>query len=328
MPRPTRSDVHVDHMLTNISVAYLQSQTNFLADQVFPNIPVDQQSNRYFKFDKDDFMRNDAQERAVSTASAGSGYTIDNTPSYYARVYGIHKDIDDQIRANADLPLNMDRDATQFVTQQLLIKRDLIWIANYFADVWNFGAAGGAKGGTGDFTYWDDPTNSNPLQDVEDARMDMAAATGFEPNTLVLGPRVFSALKRHPLVLDRIKYTQRGIVTTDILSSLFEVDRVLVPMAVRNTAAEGQTATVDFMYGNNALLLYANPTPSLMTPSAGYTFSWTGYLGAGAAGMRIRTMRIDEINSDRVEGEMAFDMKLVCDDLGYFFDGAIEGPSS
>ena len=36
---PSRSDVHVDGPLGNISVAFLQSQDAFVADTVFPNIP-------------------------------------------------------------------------------------------------------------------------------------------------------------------------------------------------------------------------------------------------------------------------------------------------
>jgi hypothetical protein len=57
-----------------------------------------------------------------------------------------------------------------------------------------------------------------------------------------------------------------------------------------------------------------------MTPTAGYTFSWTGHLGAGNEGNRIRSFRLEQIKADRVEIEMAFDQKLVSADLGYFWD--------
>jgi hypothetical protein len=36
MPQPTQSQVHVDAVLTNISVGYMQDAANFIADKVFP----------------------------------------------------------------------------------------------------------------------------------------------------------------------------------------------------------------------------------------------------------------------------------------------------
>lgn len=319
MPNPTMSDVHVSRPLTQISIAYIQNQTNFIADRVFPNVPVTKQADRYFKYEKADWHRSDAQKRAPGTESVGGGFRIDNTPTYYADVYAIHKDVDDQIRANADSPINMDRDATEYVTQQLLIKREEVWASNYFTT----GIWGIEKQGTTDFTMWDD-ASSTPIEDITTQGIMIAQNTGYKPNVLVLSPFVFNALKNNADVLDRIKYTQRGVVTTDILANLFEVDRVMVAMGIKNTAAEPLAATNDFIISNkSALLCYANPRPSILTPSAGYTFSWTGLVGAGVAGTRIKRFRMEELASDRVEGESAFDLKLVSADLGCYFYDAI-----
>ena len=38
--QPGRGDVHVDAALTNISVAFMQDASHFIAAQVFPEIPV------------------------------------------------------------------------------------------------------------------------------------------------------------------------------------------------------------------------------------------------------------------------------------------------
>jgi hypothetical protein len=326
MPLPTPGDVHVNRPLTNISIAYIQDSANFIADKVFPNVPVTKQSDRYFKYLKEDWFRVEARERAPGTESAGSGWRIDNTPTYYAPVIAVHKDVDDQIRANSDEPIDMDRDATLWVTNQLLLKREKIWAENYFMpNVWDTDLEGVNAGpGAGQFLQWDQ-ASSTPIEDVTNAAVAIAEKTGFRPNVLVLAPKVYNAIRNHPDVLDRIKYTQRGVVTTEILAGLFDVDRVLVPWGVVNTAAEGVDgdAGFEFVFGNNALLTYANPTPSILQPSGGYIFSWTGYLGAGPAGNRIKRFRIEQIASDRIEGEMAFDAKLVAPDLGVFFEDAV-----
>lgn len=322
---PTRGDVHVNRPLTNISIAYIQNADNFIAEKVFPNIPVQKQSDRYFKYERADWFRDDAEKRAPGTESAGGGFRIDNTPSYFADVWALHKDVDDQIRANADAPINMDRDATEYVTQQLMLRREKQWAADYFiTGIWTTQKQGvAAAPGANQFLQWDD-ASSTPVEDITTTAIDIAKLTGFKPNTLVLSPYVFNTLKNNADILDRIKYTQRGTVTTDILASLFEVDRVLVAMATSNKAAEGAVDNYDFVVSDKAALLcYSNPSPSILTPSAGYTFSWTGYLGAGTSGNRIKRFRMEELSSDRIEGEMSFDLKLIAADLGAFFYDAI-----
>ena len=42
MPQPTQSDVHVDAILTNMSVAYMQEAYAFVASRAFPQINVQQ----------------------------------------------------------------------------------------------------------------------------------------------------------------------------------------------------------------------------------------------------------------------------------------------
>jgi hypothetical protein len=141
------------------------------------------------------------------------------------------------------------------------------------------------------------------------------------PNVFLVTPDVFFALKNNAQVLDRIKYTQRGIVTEDLLAELLGVSKFLVMWAVENTAAENVTPDMGYLLSEKALLVYANPTPSILQPSAGYIFSWAGRFGNGAAGTRIKSFRMEHLESDRIEGEAAYDMKLVGADLGcYFYD--------
>jgi hypothetical protein len=331
MPQPNVNNVHIDAILTNISVAYIQNTNNFIADKVFPVIPVDKKSNLYFKYTKDDWFRDEAQRRADGTASAGSGYGL-STDNYQADVFAFHKDIGDQTRANSDNPLNPDMEATQFVTQRLLLRREVQWATDYFqSGVWNNNVTGSTSYSAGSTTYkWSDYVesttyNSNPITDVELAKATVLQTTGYEPNTLVLGYAVFQTLKNHPLLVDRYKYTQAGaIVTEDLLAQLFGVDRVLVAKAVVNSGKEGSNSqSYNFTVGNNALLCYTAPNPGLMTPSAGYTFMWTGVSGGLGTTVGVSRFRMEELKADRVEGEVAFDNKVVAADLGYFWSSII-----
>lgn len=285
---------------------------------------MQKQSDRYFKYERSDWNKVTAEERAPGTESAGGGFDVDNTPNYFCRVYAVHKDIDDQIRSNADEPLDMDRDATMWVTHQLLLKREKLWATKFFATgIWGVEYSGvSGSPGAGEFKQWDQ-ADSTPIEDVTDRSIEIAEDTGYKPNVLVLSPYVFNTLKNNADILDRIKYTQRGVVTTDILAGLFDVERVLVPFGIENTAAEGATEISSFVFGKHALLVYANPQPSIMQPSGGYTFSWNGFLGAGRQGNRIKRFRMEHLSADRVEGELAIDPKVVGSDLGAFFKDSV-----
>lgn len=326
MPNPLPSQVHIDTALTNMSVAYIQTADKFISDKVFPVVPVQKQSDRYFVYKKEDWFRDEAEERAPGTESAGGGYDIDNTPTYFCRKYAYHKDVTEEDRVNADAPLNPDADATDFTTQKLLLKREILWASKYFVPgVWATEYAGvAASPGTGQVLHWND-VNSTPIEDIDTAKTDILTLTGFEPNTLVLGVHVFSALKNHPQILDRIKYTQRGVITADLLAAILEIEKVLVAKAVKNVAARGANANMQLVFGKHALLCYAAPRPGIKIPSAGYTFAWTGLLGAGAYGNRILRIPMPWLGqgTERIEGEMAFDQKVVAPDLGAFFNGVV-----
>lgn len=328
--RPTPGDVHVNTPLTNLSIAYLQANTAFVSQRVFPNIPVTKQADRYYVYDRGEFNRDEMEKRAPGTESAGGSYKLDNTPTYFADVYAFHKDIPDQVRANADAVLNPDREATDYCSMKAMIKREKLWSAKYFqSGVWATDETPA--------TLWD-AANSTPIIDVREAGRFVLSQTGIKPNTLVLGKKVYDILVDHPAIIDRVKYGQTAgnpaMAGINALSQLFEIERIFVMEAVENIEPE---KAADFVHppaagyfdhqfigdSTSALLCYSAPAPGLMTVSAGYTFSWTGFLGAGSEGNRIKRFRMEKIESDRVEIQMAFDQKLVAADLGYFFDTVV-----
>jgi len=331
MPFPTASQVHVNQPLTDLSVAYLQDANNFVSNRVFPSVPVSKQSDRYYTYDRGDFNRDEAQVRAPGTESAGNGFNIDNTPTYYCDVWAFHRDLPDQVVANADSVLRPQREATEYLMHKMLIRQEQEFVSTYMAGgVWSYDYDGVASSpGANEVIQWDDYTNSDPIGDVQDGRRAVMLSTGKVPNVLVLGRPVYDALINHPDMIDRVKYGQTpgspAMVNQDALAAIFEVDRVLVMDAIVNDADQGQTNSHSFIGGNTALLAYSAPSPGIMTPSAGYVFRWNGFMGGagGDMGTAIKTFRMEELESERVEAQAAFDMKLVSADLGAFWDAIV-----
>lgn len=329
---PTQSDVHVNIPLSNISIAYFQEASGFVASQVFPNVPVTKQSDRYYTYDRGDFNRDEMTVRAAGDESSGSGYDLDNTPTYYAPLYAHHKDIPDQVRANSDSVLAPDMEALRFVTNKALIKRERLWSTKYFAaSVWTGQKTGAAGIDATHVTYWNDPS-STPIEDMRAAKRSVHLVSGgFMPNTAVFGPQVWDTIIDHPDFVDRIKYGQTAnpgmrpaMVSRMVVAELLELDRILVMEGIYNASIKGVAEAGTYIGGKNALLSYAAPAPGLMTPSAGYTFSWTGMFGAGVEGNRVKSFRMEWKEIDRIEIEMAFDQKLISADLGYFFSSVVQ----
>lgn len=315
MPQPTMSDVHVDRALTDLSVRFTQSASKFVADRVFPRVPVQHRSDVFYVYDRSYWFKTEAQVRAPATQSAGSGYET-TTDSYLTTEYAIHKDLDDMTRANADSQITLERDATEFVTTHIMQKKEQDWVSTFFTTgVWGTDST--------PTNTWDDYVSGDPIGDLRSGVIAIEELTSYTPNTLVMGPHVWDKLQDHPDFLDRIKYTQKGVMGPDLLAELLGLDRVLIPRSVRNTGAEGETASYSFNFGKNALLCYVPSSPGLNTPAAGYTFTWTGYPGTGSNGMRVSRFRMEEIRSDRIEAETSYDQKVISTELGYFYNAAV-----
>ena len=335
--QPSRGDVHVNRPLTNISIAYMQSKENFIARKVFQNLPVSSQADVYFTYDRGEFNRNEARERAPGTETAGGTHKIDNE-AYYCKVIGFHEDVADQVRSNQDSPINLDRDATEFVTYKGLIKCEVDWATKYFAtDKWTFEYAGAGTGTAlgslnpthatnNKIVYWNDD-GSTPIETVRSMKSIMGEETGFRPNIMCVGRPTWDALLDHADIIGRLDRGQTSgpaMAMKDAIAALFELDEITVMDSIQNTAGAGSAADHSYIGGKHALLCYRPPRPGMMTPAAGYTFSWTGYVGAGKDGIRVKRFRMEETASDRVEMEMAYDQKQIATDLGFFLKDIVQ----
>jgi len=322
MSQPTQRSVHVNRPLTNISIAFMNRREDFIADKVFPTIPVSKQSDLYYIYNKDAWFRSDAKKRGPGQESAGSGYEM-TTGQYFADVWALHKDVADQERANTDEPLDADRDATEFVMEQILLRKEREWAAKYFTTgLWT-----GSTTAT-DITVsplWD-ATGSDPIKNIRLQARSMKRKTGRKPNVLIVSGSVDDALRDNAAVLNRISGGalpgNPAMVTPQLLAMAFDVEKYVVAEAIHNTSKEGQAFVGAEIFGKHALLMYAEQSPGIRKPSAGYTFTWSGLLG-GAAGVQMSKFRMEHLKSDRVEAEAAFDQKLIAADLGVFFASVI-----
>ena len=318
---PTTNDAHVNVPLNNIVVAYMQSAT-MVADKIFPVVPVSKQSDLFYKYDIDTFYRDDARLRAPSSESAGGGFKF-STDTYGCLIEAYHKDIDDQLRANADSVLQLDRAAAEFVAQKMVLRRETRFLSTFFkTGVWGrdwTGIPSGTPSST-QFTQFDAATAADPRIPFEAAKLKMLETTGYEPNVALFGAQVMSKLLTNSFIRDQFKYTSAESINETMIANYLGLDAVYVSKSVVATGAEGASATIGLQAGKDVLLAYRAPAPSVLAPSAGYTFSWTGM---GGMGIQTTRMRAPLIASDRIEAQMSYDYKVVAPLLGVYLSGAV-----
>lgn len=322
MTQPVGGDLHVDQVLTNFSVAWIQSTNDFISSKVFPRLPVDKRTDRYKVYNRGVWRTdNGVMKRAPGTESRGIGWNHTHE-TYYVDPYALHVDLDDQTLAEADDPLSLPREGTELITNRLLLHKELDWHNQFFKPgVW-------ANEPTPD-ALWDD-TASDPISQVGKWIDDFTLLNSKPPNTMVIGVDVWRALKNHPDLVDRIKYTQRGLVTADLIGAAFEIPTILVSRASvvpnfeeRGSAKEDNDNAADFKYITNpkgVLLTYSTPTPRKMEPLAGLSITWKGYFAGNAQGIRIKRFRMESIESDRIEGMITFQHKMVAPSMGLYID--------
>lgn len=315
--QPTASDLHIDRLLTNISIAYMN--TAYIADQIFPLVPVQKQSDRIPLYNQSFWYRDDPRVRAPGQKSVRGGFDVDNSAIYFADRFSRGFEIPDEVRRNADLPYNLDRDGTRFVTDRMMMRREVAFATDFFAlSKWTTD-----KVGTTDFTKWSDFGGSTPVVDIDTFKDEVEALSGVEPNFFVMGKQPWVIVKNHPTLIDRIKYTQRAQLTTDLVASLFEFQKLLVGRSIQTTDPEGTaegSVSYSRIWGKNALMLFVPPAASLLTPAAGYTFVWQVVPNALQF---IKRMRDEEREVDIIEANSWFDQKITSARSGLFMSALV-----
>jgi len=336
MPMLTPSQVHIDAPLTNLTLAYLQSADSFIADKVFPIVDVDKQSDKYYIYDRENFNRSGQRKQlAPRTRPERIGMSLSND-NYFADVYGLATDFDEQTLANEDAALETRAMGAQMLIHNMLIDREKDFVTNFFSDnIWGTnwdGVANADNDTAAEVTNWDDYTNSTPIVDVRRlSRTVQLKSGGFKPNTMVVTKAVRDVLVDHPDILARLNggatVSNTALITDAKLAEIFEVERFFVMEAIENTAAEGAAESNAFIGGNNVLLCYTPASAGLRSPAAGLTFAWNSLPGVSNLGVTVESftgdfLRVEGI-AEEIHVKMSYDMKIVGSDLGGFINSVL-----
>lgn len=259
----------VDEVLTNIARGYINA--NFIGTNLFPIIKVGKEGGKIPQFNAEAF-RIYSTERAIraksNRISPDGRSTIDYVLTEHDLEYPMdYREIDEDL-------LNLELHAASVTSEGIRLRLEKM-IADLSQNSASYPAGNSAVVSAADkFTE----PSSNPFEVIDSAREAVRSKIARYPNTIILGASSFAALKNHPAVLDRIKYTSHSILTEQLLRQLLDVENLHVGKAVYvNDAGE----FVD-VWNDNVILAFVpekkdNASRSVYEPSFAYTLQKKSY---------------------------------------------------
>jgi hypothetical protein len=252
--------LYIDAPLTSFSQQYRNDPAGFIQDVVAPVVLVEKKTGKYAYYPKSNL------KTPVNSVRTGEGKTARanfqtqwksySELSEHALKDGITKD---QYEMYQD-PLDPEQDTVTYLMDQLQLERE-VELAAYISNTSNVTQYAAPS------TQWNATTGAgSPFLDIEAGINQMQVNGLRSPNTIVMGYYVWSQLKNHPDLLDRVKYSQLGTLTTELMASLFGdsgITRVVVARAVSDTTSEGLAASNSYIVGKNLWLIYSTQSPQL-----------------------------------------------------------------
>jgi hypothetical protein len=261
----------VDPVLTSAAQGY--TNNDFVGMALFPAVPVAARGGKITQFGKEDFMlyatgRSPGENtKRVTFGYAGLPYSLES--------HSLEGLLPIETAQEAETVPGIDMSTITIRGTQNIIG---LRLEKQQADVARNAAAyaAGNKITLAGTSQWSDFTGtSDPVAVIEAGKEAVRKKVGKRANTAIIGAAVFSALKQHPKILDRMKYTGRDVATAELLASFFDLDRVLVGDAVYAND-DGEFADV---WGKDVVLAYTEvgTQKDKGKPSYGYTYQLGGY---------------------------------------------------
>lgn len=255
----------IDPILTEVARGF-ESQFPMVADVLFPVVPVNQRGGTIITFGREQFQVIDTRRApGADTKSIEIGYGK-----------GTFSLVDNRLMAKVPVELmeeaaavpgiDLAGNSIRVVQSKMALEREVNAAALARAEA---AYAAGNKTTLATTNLWTH-VDSNPFAHIEAAKEAVRKKIGRRPNVMEMGPAVLSALRMHPLVLDKLSTsTDRTPATVAQLQALFEIERIVEGQAIQDVAG----AFVD-VWGNDAILAYVTPKSlqEMGSQNYGYTY--------------------------------------------------------
>lgn len=303
MPGPYVNQIHTDKLLSEISIRYKSAE--FVAQEVFPVLPVQKRSDLYRIFDRN--LRTPETLRANKGEARQEGFEV-STASYVLEAHALKEAITDDDVENYDIG-SLRADTTEMLTEKVMRRMEVSVATLFTTTGWSLNVSLAAAN-----AFNANTTVSDPIPVFHTGSTEVVQNGGYKTNFAIIPRDAFVAMVSHTSVLDRIKYTSMD-VNEGKFASLLRVDQILVPEAAQDTANEGLTATISAIWGDVAFIGYKPPRPTPYAPSSGYIFMKNQ--------PPVRRWRDEAIKGEWIEVEKQYNAKIVASLSGFLIKDVI-----
>ena len=292
---------YVSKVLTNFVQERQQTygDAGYIASTIMPWLPVKGKTGTYYTANRTFFnqLPTNYTQRGTKDPTQGLPDWSVTTATYSTSDFALAAET-----ARADL----DQTEPELITRQTEVQRvqdalmlqhelsvhSLISDSTIYST--NNVQTGASSASTNQFVYWDD-ANGTPLTVIEDQIARMMKENGIVPNCLIIPNGVWNKLKFNTKFLTPQYQVQLNIATIQYVKDVFPtITTVLIPTTTYDTAAPGGTASMSWVWGNEAYLGFLQGSPSRRARAFGYTFTQTDLDGgAPSEGFRVRSY-VDE----------------------------------
>lgn len=304
--------VHISAPLSELSIGY--HPVGFVAERVAKVVPVNNENDLYYLWDRGDALREIDTLRADGTSARQLDYGF-STAAYVAEEYAAKVRITDRQRKNADSPLQLEVSKIRRVQDTVLLGQERR-VANLFTTSTlpsgSFVTLSGAN-------QWNNASFVGSIEQNIDTGTETIriALGGLNPSTVIFPKAVAKVAKRDSKIRDLIKYTHADLlVDGELPPKLWGLD-IIMPSVSSVTSIENPSATLSpaDIWGKNVTILYVTDNPGLDIVTAAYVFRAQAWV--------VRTWRDEEIRSQFYEPSIVQAEKLIAGIAAYQIAAAI-----
>lgn len=261
----------IDPILSTQARGY--TNQDFIGHLILPFADIPNRSMKVIRFGKDSFRRYMDTRRAPGsqTKRLQFGYASDPVALKQEALEAL---VPDEISADAQRVPGIDLASVSInAVQDVIALGREVEIASLVRNPANYDV--NHKVALAGSDKWSHP-DSDPAADVSEGREAVRRSIGRYPNKMAIGPDVFSALSKHPKIVERFKYTSSESITAVMLAKYFNLDEVVVGKAVALAESAPDTALADDIWANDATLFFSTGS-NFLVPAFGYTYRLAGY---------------------------------------------------
>lgn len=310
---PEARDLHVDSVLTNMSVKYRNEE--MIWREILPEVKVNKRSDIYYKYDKDSGFRVYDDKIGPKSEANEIDYSV-SKDNYSVKDHALADYVSQEEIDNSDSPLAPEMDANDHLNDSLDVVQEQRVASMVFAAATYPAGNKVTLSGT---SQWSG-TADDPIKNVQDA----VEGCFVRANTLVFGIDAWLVFRRLPEILDAVKAIAGtslagGLATPSAVANLFEVDRILIGRSRYITTKEGQASTFARLWGKHMAALHLKSgNPGVRSITFGKTFVETNRLT-----MRMFDQKKGLKGAHYLKVGWNSDEKIIASDLGYFIENAV-----